>query len=83
MRELKKPSEQLLHTLAVNVRTLRHSRNLSQEQLAVESGLHRTYVGAVERAERNVSLSSLEALSGALFVSPADLLQDRETNDGC
>ncbi|HEX5425436.1 MAG TPA: helix-turn-helix transcriptional regulator [Candidatus Acidoferrales bacterium] len=71
---LRKPSKSLVSTLAENIRRLRHERNLSQEELADICGLHRTYVGSVERAERNVTLSSLEVLAQALGVSVVDLL---------
>lgn len=47
---------------------------LSQEELADKCGLHRTYIGAVERGERNVTLSSLEAISSALNVDIPYLL---------
>jgi transcriptional regulator with XRE-family HTH domain len=47
---------------------------LSQEELADVCGLHRTYVGSVERGERNVTLSSLETIAKALGVSVVDLL---------
>jgi len=48
---------------------------LSQERLAEEAGLHRTYIGSVERAERNVSIDSMERLAAALNVDIVDLLQ--------
>ncbi len=51
--------------------------NLSQEELADKCGLHRTYVGAVERGERNVTLSSLEVLALALNVDVPTLLTDK------
>ncbi len=54
--------------------------NLSQEELADKCGLHRTYVGAVERGERNVTLSSLEVLSLALNVDVPTLLTDNMKN---
>lgn len=68
---------ELRKTLAENVRGLRKSRQLSQEALADKSGLHRTYVGSVERRERNVSLSTLAVLGHALGVTPAALLSRR------
>lgn len=71
---LRKPSKSLVRTLAENIRRLRHKQSLSQEELADICGLHRTYVGSVERGERNVTLSSLEVLAQALGVSVVDLL---------
>lgn len=71
---LRKPSKSLVGTLAENIRRLRHKQSLSQEELADICGLHRTYVGSVERGERNVTLSSLEVLAQALGVSVVDLL---------
>jgi transcriptional regulator with XRE-family HTH domain len=72
--KLRKPSKLLIGTLAENIRRLRHERDLSQEALADICGLHRTYVGSVERGERNVTLSSLELLARALDVSVIELL---------
>jgi transcriptional regulator with XRE-family HTH domain len=60
------------------VRTLREGAGLSQEQLAERCGLHRTYVGGIERGERNVSFSNLLKLAGALGVKPSRLLADAE-----
>ena len=57
------------------VRTLRKAKGLSQEQLAERTGLHRTYIGGIERGERNVSLINIVRLANALEVSPSDLLQ--------
>ncbi|MGL5066045.1 MAG: helix-turn-helix domain-containing protein [Microcoleus sp.] len=57
------------------VRTLRKARGLSQEQLAEKTGLHRTYIGGIERGERNVSLINIVRLAKALDVPPSDLLQ--------
>ncbi|MCA1409734.1 helix-turn-helix transcriptional regulator [Bradyrhizobium sp. NBAIM20] len=72
--QLRKPSAALTRILAQNVVRLRRAKGLSQEALADECGLHRTYVGSVERGERNVTLSTLEVFAKALRVSVIDLL---------
>lgn len=71
---MKAPPSQLRRIVADNVRRLRLEHGLSQEGLAAEAGLHRTYVGAVERAERNLSLDNIERLAVALKVQPPALL---------
>ena len=58
-----------------HVRNLRKEIGWSQEELADACGLHRTYVGAVERGERNVSLLNIVEFARALRVKPADLLE--------
>jgi transcriptional regulator with XRE-family HTH domain len=59
--------------LAQNIRRIRLGRGLSQEKLAERAGLHRTYVGSVERAERNISIDNIEALAIALRVDITEL----------
>lgn len=61
--------------LATGIRRRRAELGLSQEALALEAGLHRTFVGAVERAERNISLDNVERLARALNVEPWQLLR--------
>ncbi|MBM3204499.1 helix-turn-helix transcriptional regulator [Candidatus Uhrbacteria bacterium] len=56
------------------LRELRKQKNLSQEEVALKSGLHRTYVSDVERGSRNVSLRNIEKLAKALGTKPQDLL---------
>jgi transcriptional regulator with XRE-family HTH domain len=80
-RELRKPSKQLVRILSKNIRRLRREQGLSQEELSELCGLHRTYVGSVERGERNVTLSTLEAFSDALGVSVPQLLTEKDDDD--
>ena len=67
--------------LAHNVRIHRRQKNLSQEELADRCGLHRTYIGSIERAERNATLSTLDALAFALGVSVPELLTENEISE--
>ena len=69
-----KKSELILFGKAV--RRIREQKGLSQEALADLSHLHRTYVGGIERGERNIGLLNLLRLSKALKVLPSELLQD-------
>lgn len=68
----------VLVKFGLRVRGLREVRGLSQESLAELAGLHRTYVGSVERGERNVSLVNIHRLARALNVAPAELLLNGE-----
>lgn len=79
-KTLRKPTDSLLAVLAENIRAYRHSQNLSQEELADLCGLHRTYIGSVERGERNVTLSTLETLANTLGVTVPDLLTKKKSN---
>ncbi len=56
------------------VRALRAKQGWSQEELAFKSGLHRNYIGGIERGERNVAVVNLARLAKALGVRPRDLL---------
>ena len=59
---------------AHNLRSIRLQKGLTQEELAELSGLHRTYVGSVERGERNISIDNMERLAHALQCSLHELL---------
>jgi transcriptional regulator with XRE-family HTH domain len=58
------------------LRQIRQNKGLSQEELADLAGLHRTYVGSVERCERNISIDNMERLAKALDVDITDLLKE-------
>lgn len=63
----------ILKILGNNIRTQRNKIDLSQEALAEKSNLHRTYIGAVERGEKNVSFKNLFKIAKALNVTVSDL----------
>ena len=65
----------LRELFASNVRVIRQQRGLSQEALASLAGLHRTYMGAVERGERNISIDNIERIASALNLEAFKLLQ--------
>ncbi len=65
--------KEIKHVLGERIRSLRNERGLSQEELGERSGLHYTYIGAVERGEKNSSVSVLEKIAGGLGVSMNDL----------
>ena len=75
------PSISLRSILAENIRAFRKSHGISQEELADMCELHRTYIGSIEREERNVTLSTLEVLADALGVSVMELLTSRANSD--
>jgi transcriptional regulator with XRE-family HTH domain len=60
------------------LRSMREHTGLSQEELAQLAGLHRTYVGGVERGERNITIGSLKKLTDILEVSPSQVLASAE-----
>jgi transcriptional regulator with XRE-family HTH domain len=60
------------------VRLLREQSRLSQEALAAKAGIHRTYMGSVERGERNISLRNIVRIAVALGVHPRELFDERE-----
>ena len=61
--------------VAANIRRLRKARGLSQEAFADECSLHRTYIGSIERGERNVSIDNIERMAIALEIEAWELLK--------
>jgi transcriptional regulator with XRE-family HTH domain len=66
-----------VRVVAITVRHLRKQNGWSQEGFAAKCGLHRTYVGAIERAEANLTLRTLDKLAKALRVHPSELLREK------
>lgn len=69
-------NNELQKALGRNLRRHRESLGLSQEKFAEILGYHRTYAGALERGEKNLSLQSLETLAAALKLDPRELLRE-------
>ncbi|HEX7834134.1 MAG TPA: helix-turn-helix transcriptional regulator [Pseudolysinimonas sp.] len=65
---------ELQRIAGANIRAYRRARGVSQEELADVLGVHRTYMGGVERGERNLTLRSLERLAERMGVDPVTLL---------
>lgn len=76
MTESPKDISHLQEVIASNVRKRRLQMGLSQEEFADLCGYHRTYVGSVERSERNITVATLEALAKALETEPVELLRE-------
>jgi len=68
------PDTSILLQVGRRLRQLRTKAGFSQEELAARASLHRTYVGGIERGERNVAVVNLVRLAEALGVEPSDLL---------
>ncbi|MDF1502689.1 helix-turn-helix transcriptional regulator [Roseisolibacter sp. H3M3-2] len=67
-----------LRAFGLKVRDVRIARGLSQEQLAAACGLDRTYIGGVERGERNLGLLNIVRIARTLSLKPAELLETLE-----
>ncbi len=66
----------LQRTVGRNLRAYRQARGLSQETFADVLGVHRTYMGAIERGERNLTLRSVERIVARLDLNPLTLLTE-------
>jgi transcriptional regulator with XRE-family HTH domain len=75
MREYNPPDNRLRMKFGTRVRELRKKLNLSQEELGFKSNIHRTYIGAVERGEQNISLDNIGRIAKNLKVSLSELFK--------
>ena len=67
--------KKILVSFGDKVRELRKEKNLSQEELSFKADLHRTYIGMIERAEKNITLVNIEKIAKALGVDIKELLK--------
>ena len=65
----------ILNIFGENVRKYRHKLDISQEELADRASLHRTYIGMIERAEKNITLINIEKIAKALGVNINELIK--------
>lgn len=70
--------KKILILFGKKIKNLRKEQNLSQEELANKAGLHRTYIGMIERGERNITLINMEKLAKALNISLYKLLEFKD-----
>ena len=68
-------NQSLIYEFGKRIRQLRTENGLSQEELSFLTGFHRTYIGMVERGERNISLSNIAVFAKAFEISVSDLFQ--------
>ena len=77
-----KHGSNMRRVFANNLRRVRLAKKLSQENLAELAGLHRTYVGSVERGERNISIDNMDRLAAALGTTLPSLLDEQKSDAG-
>lgn len=67
--------KQILVLFGENIREIRKKRGFSQEELAFKANMQRTYIGMIERAEKNITLLSIEKIANALDIKISDLFK--------
>jgi len=73
-RKRKLTNPQSLKKLGINIRKLRKEKGMSQEKLAIEAGIERSYMGAIERGERNPSYDKIVSIAKSLKIPTSHLL---------
>lgn len=74
------PDSEILKQFGEQVRQLRKQKDISQEELAHRADLHRTYIGMIERAEKNITLLNIEKIANGLEISVRDLFNRIDGN---
>ncbi len=72
--------KEILIKFGENVRFYRKAKGLSQEDLSFKADLHRTYIGMIERAEKNITLTNIEKIANALEIDIKDLFNGKKEN---
>jgi transcriptional regulator with XRE-family HTH domain len=75
-------SNQLLKVFGLRVRYLRLKKGWTQEELGFQTNLHRTYIGSIERGEKNISLKNIDLIARAFGIEIQELFNFKEPNDG-
>lgn len=71
-----KSNSKILEKFGKRIKLLRNEAKISQEELASISGLHRTYIGMIERGEKNITLKNIEKIAISLNINISELLKD-------
>ena len=77
LRQNSKENMDILKDFGGRIKELRIQKGLSQEELAYLAGVHRTYIGAVERGEKNISLKNIKKVADALNIKVAEIFKDQ------
>lgn len=72
----------LKEIVAINLRRVRHAKEMTQEELADAAGLSARYVGAIERADKSPSVTVLGRIADALMIDPAELIRPLKPRSG-
>ena len=73
-------NEGIIKEFGRRIKQLRTSKNISQEKLSFETGFHRTYIGMIERGERNISLNNIAVFAKVFEMNISELLDFSEIN---
>lgn len=73
--------ENLIETVGYNIRVIRKGQGLSQEELAFKANLHPTYIGQIERGEKNITIATLSVILKALGIAFGEFFSIIEPND--
>lgn len=74
-------NDDILKRFGLTIKRLRESKGISQEKLGEISDLHRTYIGMIERAERNITLKNIEKLAKALGTDISKIFEELESTN--